>query len=504
MAYINMHNIVKTFPNVKAIDKCTISINKGEIFSLIGENGAGKSTMMKILYGLFEQDSGIIEIDGEIINDMTPHKAIAMGVGMVHQEFMLVPEFTVLENIILGFEPEKSFKRIDFKKARDTIDVYVNNYSLDVPTDKQVKNISVGQAQRVEIIKTLYRGANILILDEPTAVLTPSETEKLFEILRSLRDDGKTIIFISHKLNEVLEISDRICVMRRGQHIGTVNKEDVTAKDLARMMVGRDVLVDVKRECGAKSDNKVLDIKDLKVIGRSRLSTIKGLSLHVCEGEIVGIAGVTGNGQSELVEAISGLRHTLSGTIELFGKDITNKKPLAIRKAGLSHIPEDRGTCGINKAFDVATNMLATNLDNVTKRSVLNREKIHNIASEYAKKYDVRPNNVEIGIGTLSGGNAQKVIVAREIEFGGKFLIAAQPTRGVDIGAIESIRNIIAVAKAEGSAILLVSADLDEIIALSDRIIVMHEGTISGEIEQADLDMDELGVWMTGGVQDGE
>ena len=497
-AYIQMNDIVKSFPNVKAVDHCTITINKGEIFSLIGENGAGKSTMMKILYGLYQMDLGSMQIGGRDITNHSPQNAIGMGIGMVHQEFMLVNEFTVMENIILGFEPEKGMRRIDFKVAQEKIDVYIKNYNLDVPTDKLVKNISLGQAQRVEIIKTLYRGAEVLILDEPTAVLTPKETEKLFEILRTMRDDGKTIIFISHKLGEVLEISDRIGVMRRGRHVATVDKKDVTAADLAQMMVGREVLINGSKPPSHPGET-VLEVKNLQVIGRRRLSTVKGVSFQISGGEILGIAGVDGNGQSELVEAISGLRDVLSGSIALGGTDITGKKPAQIRRAGLSHIPEDRNARGLNKEYSINENLVATRLEQVSAHGVLKKKSIVEIGKKLIEKFDIRPTNGAALVGTLSGGNAQKIIVAREIEFGGKFLIAAQPTRGVDIGAIESIRSILNHAKEQGMAVLLVSADLDEIIALSDRIIVMHEGRISGEMAGGFVDMERLGLLMTGG-----
>jgi len=498
MAFIQMSNITKTFPNVVAVDDCTLDIHKGEIFSLIGENGAGKSTMMKILYGLYAPDKGSVEIDGNAVSDMTPEKANTMGIGMVHQEFMLVDNFTVLENIILGFEPKKSLGRIDFKAAETEITKYIDEYNLDVPIHRQVKNISVGQAQRVEIIKTLYRGANILILDEPTAVLTPSETEKLFIILRKMRADGKTIIFISHKLGEVLEISDRIGVMRRGKYVDTVNKSDATAQLLAKMMVGRDVLLDGEKPPSNPGET-VLEVRDLRVIGRRRLSTVKGVSFEIKAGEILGIAGVDGNGQSELVEALAGLREVYSGSVKLCGVSTTRLNPLGVRKAGLSHIPEDRNTFGLNKEFSVSENLAATHLDKVSRRGVIARRKVDEMGVRLIEQYDIRPGNGRARAGTLSGGNAQKIVVAREIEMGSKLMIASQPTRGVDIGAIESIRNILNRAKKGGTAVLLVSADLDEIIALSDRIIVMHEGRISGELPGGDVDIQALGMMMTGG-----
>jgi len=499
--YIKLEHIRKQFGNVKAVDDCSIEIRKGEIFSLIGENGAGKSTMMKILYGMYQPDGGFIELEGRRLDQLTPQKAIGLGIGMVHQEFMLVKEFTVLENIILGFEPKKGLGRIDFGAARYKVRQYIQNYNLNVQPDKLVRNISVGEAQRVEIIKTLYRGANILILDEPTAVLTPSETEKFFDILRSMRDDGKTIVFISHKLGEVLEISDRISVMRRGRHIATVNRGEATAADLARLMVGREVAMST-RPPQCRPGPVVLEVKDLEVMGQRWLSTIKKVSFHVREGEILGVAGVDGNGQSELIDAICGLRPVQTGSVRISGQDVTGKTPRQIREAGLSHIPEDRNTRGLNKEFTINENLAATNLDALSRGEVLDRKKIAQKGAELIQKYDIRPDDGEVKAGALSGGNAQKIVVAREIEFGGKLLIAAQPTRGVDIGAIESIRGYLNQAKARGVGVLLVSADLDEITALSDRIIVLHEGRISGELPGGEVDMGRLGLLMTGGKTD--
>ncbi len=501
MSLLQMDHITKRFPNVLAVDDCSLAIRKGEIFSLIGENGAGKSTLMKLLYGLYQPDSGSILLDGAPVADMTPHLAIAKGIGMVHQEFMLVNDFTVLENIILGFEPQKSLRRIDFKAAEAAIQTYIRDYSLDVPIHRQVRHLSVGQAQRVEIIKTLYRGAELLILDEPTAVLTPSETEKLFLILRSMRDAGKTIIFISHKLGEVLAISDRIGVMRRGKYLATVDRADATAASLARMMVGRDVLLDANKP-PANPGEVVLEVKNLKVVGRRRLSTVKGISFAIRAGEILGVAGVDGNGQSELIEAIAGLRPLYSGSVTLCGKQVDGCMPLAIRKAGLAHIPEDRNTYGLNKEYSIGENLVATRLGAVSRRGVLSQKRIDDTGAVLVEKYDIRPANARVRAGSLSGGNAQKIVVAREIEMDGKLLIAAQPTRGVDIGAIEAIRDTLNRAKAEGMAVLLVSADLDEIIALSDRIIVLHEGKISGELAGGDVDIDALGLLMTGGGQE--
>ncbi len=498
LPYIKLEHISKSFGEVKAIEDCSIHVGKGEIFSLIGENGAGKSTMMKLLYGIHQPDGGTIELDGKRLEGLTPQKAIASGIGMVHQEFMLVKEFTVLENIILGFEPKKSLGRIDFAAAREKVRRYIEDYDLDVQPDKLVQNISVGEAQRVEIIKTLYRGADVLILDEPTAVLTPGETGKLFDILRSMRDDGKTIIFISHKLHEVLEISDRIAVMRRGRHMATLDRAQATASKLVELMVGREVKLD-GRPPACEAGPVVLEVENLEVLGQRWLSTIKKVSFLVRAGEILGIAGVDGNGQSELIDAISGLRPILAGAVRIAGEEVAGKKPGQIRRAGLVHIPEDRNTRGLNKEFSIQENLAAIHLEAVSRWGLLDRRKLAENGQTLIKKYDIRPDDGRIKAGTLSGGNAQKIVVAREIEGGGKLLIAAQPTRGVDVGAIESIRGYLNRAKQEGMAVLLVSADLDEIVALSDRIIVLHEGRISGELPGGDVDMERLGLLMTGG-----
>lgn len=498
LPYIKLEHIVKSFGGVKAVDDCSIHVNKGEIFSLIGENGAGKSTMMKLLYGLYQPDGGTIELDGKSLEGLTPQKAIASGIGMVHQEFMLVKEFTVLENIILGFEPRKALGRIDFAAARERVRRYIEDYNLDVQPDKLVRNISVGEAQRVEIIKTLYRGADVLILDEPTAVLTPGETLKLFDILRSMRDDGKTIIFISHKLHEVLEISDRIAVMRRGRHMATLNRAEATAPKLVELMVGRDVKMD-DRPPVCETGPVVLEVEDLEVLGQRWLSTIKKVSFRVRTGEILGVAGVDGNGQSELIDAICGLRPVLAGSVRIAGEEMAGKKPGRIRRAGLVHIPEDRNTRGLNKEFTIHENLAAIHLETVSRRGLLDRRRLEGNGQALIRKYDIRPDDGRVKAGALSGGNAQKIVVAREIEGGGRLLIAAQPTRGVDIGAIEAIRGYLNRAKREGMAVLLVSADLDEIVALSDRIIVLHEGRISGELPGGDVDMERLGLLMTGG-----
>ncbi len=500
---ISMKGIYKAFPNVQAVDDGTFELRKGEIHSLIGENGAGKSTLMKILYGLYHMDSGEITVRGERIDDHNTAKAIKLGIGMVHQEFMLVKEISVLENIILGYEPTKRFGVIDLEESKRQINKLIKSYHLDIQLDKLVNNISVGEMQRVEIIKTQYRGADILILDEPTGVLTPQETVNLFQILKHMRDDGKSIVFISHKLKEVMEISDRITVMRNAKYVGTVLRDETSPVKLARMMVGRDVLLETKRTI-IKPGNNVLEVKDLVVLGERSLSTVKSISFNVKRGEILGIAGVEGNGQTELVEAITGLRPSQGGSIKVNGKEIQNLAPDAVRDTGVSHIPEDRNLRGICRDYRVEDNLAATRLNDPTFINPwwINQKKISDLGKRIIKKFDIRPANGKALAGTFSGGNAQKIVVAREIEMDKDLLIAAQPTRGVDVGSIESIRFYLNEVKASNKAVLLVSADLDEILALSDRILVLHEGSICGEMDGDKVDIEKLGMLMTRGSCD--
>ena len=496
---VEMKDIKKSFGSVHAVRNGQFTLKKGEVHSLIGENGAGKSTMMKLLYGMYPYDAGEVKINGKVYETITPKTAIEAGVGMVHQEFMLVNELTVLENIILGFEPKKGFK-IDFDAARKMAQGYIDQYNMDVQLDKKISQISVGEAQRVEIIKVLARGAEIIILDEPTAVLTPQETRRLFEILNNLRADGKSVVFISHKLNEVMEISDRISCMRQGQYTGTVNKTETSPADLTKMMIGREVFLNIEKKKG-QAGNVVLDVKDVWTSGEKEISKIRGISFDVKAGEIVGIAGIDGNGQSELIEAIAGLRKVEKGSVILDGVDITNKTVKKIREAGLTHIPEDRNTRGLNRLFTIGENLVEVELDEkpVKKAGMMNAAYIAERAKEMIAKFDIRPADGKLPTSALSGGNAQKVVVAREVNLGGKLLIASQPTRGVDIGAIESIRNIIQGVRDEGLGVLLVSAELEEIMSLSDRIIVMHEGKITGRMDADEADEENIGLMMMGG-----
>ena len=502
---IEMKGIEKNFGSVHAVADGSFQLRRGEIHSLIGENGAGKSTMMKLLYGMYGIDAGEIRINGKLMDQLTPKIAIANGVGMVHQEFMLVNELTVLENVILGFEPKKGII-IDFPEARKQIQHYIEEYNMDVQINKRIDQISVGEAQRVEIIKVLSRGAETIILDEPTGVLTPQECRKLFDILYTLKAAGKSIIFISHKLNEVMEISDRITVMRQGRVIGTVNKEDTNPRELSKMMVGREVFLDIKRT-KQEVGEPVLVVEDLWTSGEKELSKIRGISFDVKAGEIVGVAGVDGNGQSELVEAIAGLRKIERGKVTLDGVDITNKSPKLIRETGLAHIPEDRNRMGLNRQASVTDNIIITQLRKPPFSKggiVLDEAAALKVAEELVKEYDVRPPKAEALTSSLSGGNAQKVVVAREVTEVKKLLIASQPTRGIDIGAIESIRTILQRVKAAGIGVLLVSAELEEILSLSDRIVVLSEGRIAGTMPVEEANEENLGMLMLSGGREEE
>lgn len=497
---VEMKNIVKSFGEVHAVQDGEFTLTKGEIHSLIGENGAGKSTMMKLLYGMYPIDSGEIKVKGTLMGKMDPKIAIQNGIGMVHQEFMLVNDLTVLENVILGFEPKKGLK-IDFEKARKEIQHFIDQYNMEIQLDKKVSQISVGEAQRVEIIKTLMRGADIIILDEPTAVLTPQETRKLFEILNNLKKEQKSLVFISHKLNEVMEISDRISVMRHGLYMGSVSKAETSPLDLTKKMIGREVFLNIDKTY-EKVGTRVLDVQDVWIPSQKETSKIRGLSLHVNQGEIVGIAGIDGNGQSELIEAITGLRPVEKGHIFLNGKEITNQSPKKVREAGLAHIPENRNTRGLNRTMSIEDNLIAVQVDKspFTKWMMMNVPAMDQYAKEMVDQFDIRPSDYHLPTSSLSGGNAQKVVVAREVSMNKKLLVAAQPTRGVDIGAIESIQRTIEEAKKNGTGVLLVSTELEEITSLSDRIIVIHEGKITGELKANEANENNLGLLMMGGA----
>lgn len=497
-----MRDIVKDFPGVRAVDRGFFDLMPGEAHALIGENGAGKSTLMKILYGVYQADSGAITVKGETFQHQTPGEAIARGIGMVHQEFMLVQQLTVLENVILGFEPRLSMGKIDFKAAEDAITSIMDEYGLWVDLRKRVNDISVGEAQRVEIIKALYRGAEVLILDEPTAVLTPQEAEGLFKVIRSLTGLGKSVIFISHKLNEVMEVASRMTVMRQGRHVGTVLKSQTSIPELARLMVGRDVFLGVQRSQSAASGDVVLSVEDIYVPSSKEHAKIRGVSFQVRRSEILGIAGVDGNGQSELAEAIAGLRPVERGKVKIDGVEVQNMSPLKVRENGLAHIPEDRNTRGLNRVMTVKENLagLAFRKPPISKGIAMVEGELNRFAERLIKTFDIRPPLADAPATGFSGGNAQKIVVAREVDSGPKVLLACQPTRGVDIGSIENIRKELVKVRDQGTAIVLISADLEEILSLSDRIAVLYEGRITGIIDADQADEEKLGLLMTGGA----
>ena len=497
---VEFKNVTMDFPGVRANDDVSLSICKGEIFALVGENGAGKSTLMNILYGILTPTKGELAIKGRKIAEFSPKNAISLGVGMVHQHFMLVPSFTVAQNIVLSREPRKHGILYDLDAANKAVADLSAEYGLEVNPTDTVGQLSVGLQQRVEILKTLYRGAEVLILDEPTAVLTPQETDELFAVLRRVvREKDMTVIIITHKLYEVMAISDRVGVMRQGRLIGIEETKNVNERILASMMVGREVLQAAVDKKDLAGDVKI-SVSDLWVPDNRGLPAVKGLSLEVRSGEILGIAAIEGNGQSELLEAITGMR-PYAGKIGIGGADIRGMTPGEIRQLGLSHVPEDRLATGVDKESDISDNLLIGKHRNkeFTKFGFhQNRKSIRAYASQIFEKFDIRAAGVDTKVGSLSGGNMQKVVIAREFSFDSQVYIIAQPTRGVDIGAIEFIHNRILEKKAEGAAILLCSADLDEVLRLSDRCITIYEGRITGEFDKNHLEKTEIGYYMTG------
>lgn len=496
---VEMLGVTKRFGAVTANDRVTLRIEKQSIHAIVGENGAGKSTAMNLLYGLYVPDSGEIRLHGETVALKTPRDAIARGLGMVHQHFMLVPTLSVTENIILGAEPGPGI-RIHYRQAKERIKELSQTYGLHIDPDALIQDLSVGQQQRVEILKTLYRGAEILILDEPTAVLTPPEVEEMFAILRSLREQGKTLIIITHKLSEVLALSSRVTVMRDGTVVGEVETKMTSAAELARMMVGRDVLLRVSKE-KAKPGEVVLNVTNLRFTRPNGVEAIKGLDFEVRAGEILGIAGVEGNGQTELIEILAGLLKPSSGTITFKNRPIGGCSPREIRANGIAHIPEDRHHRGLLLDFSLSDNLILG--DHYHKPAIkgffLDQPAIDQRAEDLIQRFDVRPANRTLRARALSGGNQQKLIVAREFELPPKLLLVSQPTRGVDIGAIEFIHRQLIGLRDSGVAILLVSAELEEVTSLADRLIVMYGGTIIGEVDPALVSQQELGLMMTGG-----
>jgi len=495
---IEMRDITKIFGTYKANDNINLNLKKGEIHALLGENGAGKSTLMNILSGLLSPTSGEILVNGQVEAISSPEIANKLGIGMVHQHFMLIDNFTVAENITLGKETTK-FGYIDSAAANDQIKALSEKYHLSVNPDAYVQDISVGQQQRVEIIKALYRGADILIFDEPTAVLTPQEIDELMNIMKAMTLEGKSIILITHKLDEITTVADRCTVIRRGQTIGTVNVADVSKQELADMMVGRHVNFQVNKQAPQLKD-VVLEVEDLVVKEARGLDAVKKVNFNVRGGEILGIAGIDGNGQSELIQAISGLRKIESGRVQLGGKDVTNKKPRKITEAGLGHIPEDRQKHGLFLLLSIAENMAMQSYYHkpFSSRGLLNHKFIEEHARTLIQEFDVRTTSEAALAGDLSGGNQQKVIIARELDRNPDLLIAAQPTRGLDVGAIEFVHDRLIQHRDAGKAVLLMSFELDEIMGVSDRIAVMHEGQIIAIVNANETNESELGLLMAG------
>ena len=495
---LELRNITKTFGNVTANNDVSFTVHKGTIHAIVGENGAGKSTIMRIAYGFYDADSGEIFFDGQKVHIRNPHDAIALGIGMVHQHFMLVDTMTVAENIILGSETG-SAASLDLDKANKDIRALSDELRLGVNPEAFIEDLSVGQQQRVELLKALYRNAELLILDEPTAVLSPQEVEEFFGILRRMKEQGKTIIIITHKLEEVLAISDEVTVMRDGRAVGNVKTSETSARDLAKMIVGRDVLLRVDKEDAAPG-HPVLEVKNLSVIGKHG-PAVQDVSFNVRAGEIVGMAGIEGNGQTELVEALSGLTRAAGGRIEFDGKDVTNMSARRLKELGIAHIPEDRHKRGLLLNSDLEENaVLGVHYRAPVAASAgfLNNSFIEKRTSEIIENFDVRPRNPKLSSKTLSGGNQQKLIIGREFELNPKLLLVSQPTRGVDIGAIEFIHRKLIALRDGGAAILLISAELEEVTALADRLLVINEGKIVGEVDPKVTSVEEIGLMMTG------
>ena len=498
---VSMNKIVKKFGDFTAVDNVDLTIHKGEVHAILGENGAGKSTLMNILYGMYECTSGKILInDKEVVMD-SPKKAIDLGIGMVHQHFMLVQPFTVTGNIILGMEPIKGIT-VDLKSARDTVIDLSERYGMAVDPDAKVEDISVGMQQRVEILKVLYRGADTLILDEPTASLTPQEIRELMDIIRHLVNDGKSVILITHKLKEIKAIADYCTIIRQGKYIGTVKVEDTKESKLASMMVGREIIDKVDKK-PLEAGEIVLEVKDIHAKDYRGVEILKGLDLNVKKGEIVGLAGVDGNGQTELIEILTGLRKGDSGEVLINGENVFNENPKTIFDKGISSIPADRQKHGLVLEFSVEDNMILQNFKDepYSKGGILNKEPITKNAKELIDKFDIRPReSAKRPAGTLSGGNQQKVIVAREVTNNKDLLIAVNPTRGLDVGAIEFVHKYLVEQRNKYKAVLLVSFELDEIMNLSDRIEVIYNGKIAGSVSGEEADENELGLMMAGGV----
>lgn len=501
-AAVEMKGIVKKFGDFVANDHIDLTVQKGEVHAILGENGAGKSTLMNVLYGLYQPTEGEIFINGQKVIMDGPNKAIEMGIGMVHQHFMLVQPFTVVENIVLGIEPTKGLV-VDLKSAREKVVELSKRYNMAIDPDAKIEDISVGMQQRVEILKVLYRGADILILDEPTASLTPQEITELIETIGHLTKDGKSVILITHKLKEITSCADRCTIIRAGKYIDTVDVDQVNENELAAMMVGRDVSFTVEKPDKTPGD-VVLEVKDLHGNDYRDIEILRGFNIQVRSGEIVGIAGVDGNGQTELVEILTGLKKATSGSVTVNGQDAYNVTPRRAFDLGVTSIPADRQKYGLVLDFTVAENLILQNYEKhpFAKKGFLQKGNIDTHAKELIDKFDIRPRGTEQHpAGTLSGGNQQKVIIAREVTNDSDLLIAVNPTRGLDVGAIEFVHKYLVEQRNKGRAVLLVSFELDEIMSLSDRIEVIFEGKITGSVPGKDADEKTLGFMMAGGAQ---
>ncbi|NLP35156.1 MAG: ABC transporter ATP-binding protein [Clostridiales bacterium] len=501
---IEMLHITKVFPGIVANDDITLQLKKGEIHALLGENGAGKSTLMSVLFGLYQAEKGEIKKNGEVVQISNPNDANRLGIGMVHQHFKLVEIFTVLENIILGVEPNK-MGFLQKKEAREKVVALSKKYGLYVDPDALVEKISVGMQQRVEILKMLYRDNEILIFDEPTAVLTPQEIDELMEIMRGFAKEGKSILFITHKLNEIMSVADRCTVLRKGKCIGTVDIKDTTKEELSRMMVGRDVNFSVEKK-ESKPGDVILSVNNLAVTSKtSKNNAVNDVSFDVRAGEIVCIAGIDGNGQTELVSAITGLEKITKGKIKLCGQDITKASIRKRSKVGMSHIPEDRHKHGLVLDYNLEDNIVLQRYwqPEFQKNGFIKRQEVRNYAENLIEKYDVRSGQGPVSITrSMSGGNQQKAIIARELDKKHELLVAVQPTRGLDVGAIEFIHKQLVASRDAGKAVLLVSLELDEVMDVSDRILVMYEGDIVGELDPKNTTVEELGLYMSGAKRD--
>ncbi|MGB8648623.1 MAG: ABC transporter ATP-binding protein [Anaerolineae bacterium] len=498
-----MRDIVKRFPGVLANDYVSFDVRAGEIHALLGENGAGKSTLMRILYGLYQPDEGQILVDGQLVSFRSPADALAQGIGMIHQHFQLVPAFTVAENIALGLRSSRG-PVLDLDRVAARIQTLSQQYGVQVDPNARVWQLAVGQQQRVEILKALYRDASLLILDEPTAVLTPQEVDELCETLRQLTKVGHALIFITHKLHEVMAISDRVTVLRDGRVVGRVSTPETNEKELARLMVGREVITAWAKPAMPQGET-VLSVKGLTVIGDKGVPALKDVTLAVHAGEIVGLAGVSGNGQRELAETIAGMRRASQGTITVLGKDVTNRPPREMIRAGVAFIPEERMTMGVVRDFSVQENViLETHGDNpLAHGPFMDFGQIVDHTRQLVREYDVKTPSLDTPVKNLSGGNIQKLILARELSRRPRLLVAAQPTRGVDIGATEYIHTRLVEQRNQGTAILLISEDLDEILQMADRIVVMYEGQVVGDVPPT-TPVEELGLMMAGAGRRGE